>query len=42
MDELSEHDTYIKLQIERDTSKQVGDILNDFKTDIDAHFENGR
>ena len=38
MDEVSEHDALIKLQIERDTSKQVGDILNDFKKDIDAHF----
>jgi hypothetical protein len=36
--EDSEHEAYIKLQIERDTSKQVGDILNDFKKDIDAHF----
>jgi hypothetical protein len=34
----SEHDTLIKLQIERDTSKQVEDILQDFKRDIDAHF----
>jgi hypothetical protein len=38
MDEVSEHDALIKLQIERDTSRQVGDILNDFKKDIDAHF----
>jgi len=38
MDEISEHDALIKLQIERDTSRQVGDILNDFKKDIDAHF----
>jgi hypothetical protein len=38
MDDFLEHDALIKLQIERDTSKQVGDILNDFKKDIDAHF----
>jgi hypothetical protein len=38
MEEISEHDALVKLQIERDTSKQVGDILYDFKRDIDAHF----
>ena len=35
----SEHDALVRLQIERDTSKQVEDILNDFKKDIDLRLE---
>lgn len=35
----SEHDKFVKLQIERDTAKQVEDILNDFKKDIDLRLE---
>lgn len=38
MDE-SEHDELIRLQIERNTSRQVEDILNDFKKDIDLRLE---
>jgi hypothetical protein len=34
----SEHDALVKLQIERATSKQVEEILEDFKTNIDEHF----
>jgi len=39
MDTESEHDALVRLQIERDTSKQVEDILNDFKKDIDLRLE---
>lgn len=38
MDE-SEHDELIRLQIERNTSRQVEDVLNDFKKDIDLRLE---
>jgi len=38
MEQESEHDALVKLQIERATSKQVEDILADFKKDIDSHF----
>lgn len=39
MDTESEHDALVRLQIERSTSRQVEDILNDFKKDIDLRLE---
>jgi len=39
MENESEHDALVRLQIERSTSRQVEDILKDFKNDIDNHFQ---
>jgi len=39
MENESEHDALVRLQIERSTSRQVEDILKDFKKDIDDHFQ---